>query len=62
MTARLEGTARTEALATLTGWDEVEGRDAIRKVFTFKDFSQAFAFFLSRSIPMASNSFSFSFH
>ncbi|GGD01120.1 4a-hydroxytetrahydrobiopterin dehydratase [Pyruvatibacter mobilis] len=44
MTARLEGTARTEALATLTGWDEVEGRDAIRKVFTFKDFSQAFAF------------------
>jgi len=44
MTARLEGTDRAAALAALDGWSEVEGRDAIRKVFTFKDFSEAFAF------------------
>jgi 4a-hydroxytetrahydrobiopterin dehydratase len=44
MTAKLEGHARATALATLTGWTEVADRDAINKVFKFKDFSQAFAF------------------
>lgn len=44
MTAKLEGDARTTALATLTGWTQVSDRDAINKVFKFKDFSQAFAF------------------
>jgi 4a-hydroxytetrahydrobiopterin dehydratase len=44
MTARLEGADRAAALAALDGWSEVEGRDAIRRVFTFKDFSEAFAF------------------
>lgn len=44
MTARLEGADRAAALAALAGWSEVEGRDAIRRVFTFKDFSEAFAF------------------
>lgn len=44
MTAKLEGDARTKALATLKGWTEVQDRDAINKVFKFKDFSQAFAF------------------
>ena len=44
MTAKLQGDARTSALATLDGWSEVEGRDAIRKIFKFEDFSQAFAF------------------
>jgi len=30
------------ALAQLTGWREVEGRDAIAKTFRFKDFNAAF--------------------
>jgi len=36
--------ARSEALAQLDGWSEVEGRDAITKSFTFKSFSEAWAF------------------
>ncbi len=44
MIERLTGTARTEALATLRGWREVEGRDAITREFTFEDFSEAFDF------------------
>ena len=30
------------ALATLSGWQAVEGRDAIAKTFRFKDFNAAF--------------------
>ena len=44
MPAKLTGDARKEALATLAGWSEVAGRDAISKKFTFKDFNQAFGF------------------
>lgn len=44
MVERLSGAARAEALAGLAGWHEVEGRDAIGKTFTFKDFSAAFGF------------------
>lgn len=33
---------RRELLAPLTGWTMVEGRDAIRKTFTFNDFVDAF--------------------
>ena len=36
--------ARREALAELTGWDEVEDRDAIKKSFKFKTFSEAWGF------------------
>jgi 4a-hydroxytetrahydrobiopterin dehydratase len=32
------------ALAQLTGWTAVEGRDAIQKTFRFKDFNAAFGF------------------
>lgn len=32
------------AVAQLTGWTAVEGRDAIFKQFKFKDFSAAFGF------------------
>jgi len=42
MTERLEGAARRQALGALSGWSEVEGRDAITKTFTFQDFNQAF--------------------
>ena len=33
-----------EALAELAGWSAVQGREAIRKSFRFKDFSEAFGF------------------
>jgi len=32
------------AVAELTGWAVVDGRDAIRKVFQFADFNEAFGF------------------
>ena len=42
MSEKLAGEARDKALAGLSGWREVKGRDAITKTFTFKDFNQAF--------------------
>lgn len=44
MAEKLTGGKRAEALTGLSGWREVEGRDAIAKNFKFKDFDQAFAF------------------
>lgn len=44
MTQKLTADARKAALAKLTGWSDVAGRDAIAKTFTFKDFNQAFGF------------------
>jgi 4a-hydroxytetrahydrobiopterin dehydratase len=41
---KLTGEGRKAALAKLTGWSEVPGRDAIAKTFTFKNFSEAFGF------------------
>src|SRR4249920_2492546 len=39
---KLAGAARAEALASLSGWSEIQGRDAIAKTFEFRNFSQAF--------------------
>jgi 4a-hydroxytetrahydrobiopterin dehydratase len=44
MAQKLNSDARKAALATLSGWSEVAGRDAITKKFVFKDFTQAFGF------------------
>jgi 4a-hydroxytetrahydrobiopterin dehydratase len=44
MPEKLTGNARQAALAKLSGWSEVEGRDAISRKFTFEDFSEAFGF------------------
>lgn len=44
MVERLSGSARNAALAGLTGWSEVAGRDAIQRTFKFKDFNEAFGF------------------
>lgn len=44
MAERLSGEARRAALAELAGWSEVEGRDAIARTFTFRDFNAAFGF------------------
>lgn len=44
MTEKLSDTARKTVLEPLfaTGWEMVEGRDAIHKTFKFKDFTEAF--------------------
>ena len=44
MVERLGGAERAAALAALDGWDEVDGRDAIKKSFAFGDFNEAFGF------------------
>ncbi len=44
MVEKLGGAERAAALAGLDGWEEVDGRDAIRKSFAFGDFNQAFGF------------------
>jgi 4a-hydroxytetrahydrobiopterin dehydratase len=44
MAEKLTGSARSAALATLKGWSEVNGRNAINKKFSFKDFNEAFGF------------------
>ncbi|MPZ36412.1 MAG: 4a-hydroxytetrahydrobiopterin dehydratase [Rhodospirillales bacterium] len=44
MAQKLTADARKSALAKLTGWSEVPGRDAITRKFVFKDFSEAFGF------------------
>jgi len=44
MAQKLTGEARKTALAKLSGWREVSGRDAIVKKFVFKDFNEAFGF------------------
>ena len=44
MAQKLTADARKSALAKLSGWSDVAGREAITKKFTFKDFNQAFGF------------------
>jgi len=52
MTAKLEPAARAAALQRLPQWQEVPGRDAIRRTFTFADFNAAFGF-MTRAALMA---------
>ncbi len=42
--AKLDPADRAALLAELAGWRQVDGRDAIEKRFTFKDFNEAFGF------------------
>ena len=42
MADKLSGAERDKALGELSGWSLVEGRDAISKTFTFKNFNEAF--------------------
>ena len=44
MAQKLDDAARKEIPARLPGWHPVEGRDAIARTFTFKDFNAAFGF------------------
>jgi len=41
---KLDSTARTAFLREFPEWREVEGRDAIARLFQFKDFNRAFGF------------------
>ncbi len=41
---RLDGPARAGLAAALPGWGLAEGRDAIRREFRFRDFSEAWGF------------------
>jgi 4a-hydroxytetrahydrobiopterin dehydratase len=41
---KLTGEARADALASMPGWAAVEERDAIRREFKFRNFSEAFGF------------------
>jgi 4a-hydroxytetrahydrobiopterin dehydratase len=41
---KLEGNDRATALASVTGWTLVDGRDAIQKRYQFSDFNAAFGF------------------
>src|SRR5258708_22808595 len=44
MVDKLAGSARQAALASISGWSDVAGRDAISKSFKFADFNAAFGF------------------
>jgi 4a-hydroxytetrahydrobiopterin dehydratase len=44
MADKLTGNARKTALGKLSGWSEVDGRDAISRTFKFADFNEAFGF------------------
>ena len=44
MVERLADAARKSVLSELHGWSEVEDRDAIRKVYHFGSFSEAWGF------------------
>lgn len=44
MAQELTADARKAALAKLSGWSDVAGRDAIARKFTFRDFNEAFGF------------------
>jgi 4a-hydroxytetrahydrobiopterin dehydratase len=44
MAQKLDPEARKTIAARLPGWRLVDGRDALHKTFTFKDFSAAFGF------------------
>lgn len=50
--AKLTDEQRAAALADLPGWSLVEGRDAIAKTFTFKNFNAAFGW-MSRVAMLA---------
>ena len=44
MAKKLEGTDRSNAVASLIGWDELKDRNAITKNYQLADFNAAFGF------------------
>lgn len=52
MAKKFNPAEREAALADLTGWRSVDGRDAIEKQFKFRNFNEAFGF-MTRSALIA---------
>ena len=52
MANRLTAEERRQGLASLGGWREVEGREAIARTYRFQDFNEAFGF-MSRAALVA---------
>lgn len=52
MSDRLKGDARREALVRLSerGWTEVDGRDAVKKTFKFRNFVEAWGWMTQMAI------------
>ena len=50
MTEKLTKDARQAAMSELSGWNEVDGRDAIRKEFKFKSFVEAWGWMSQMAI------------
>ena len=50
--SKLDENARTDALARLPGWALVDGRDALSRTYTFRNFNQAWGF-MSRAALLA---------
>lgn len=44
MASKLDPATRAQAVGSLDGWSDAEGRDAITKTFQFTNFNQAFGF------------------
>jgi 4a-hydroxytetrahydrobiopterin dehydratase len=44
MSERLQGAARVKAVQELKEWADVPGRDAIHRIFRFKNFREAWGF------------------
>src|SRR5215207_4200406 len=49
---KLSADERKAALAKISGWSETDGGNAIAKIFTFRDFNEAFGF-MTRSALVA---------
>lgn len=52
MAEKLSDSERAQALAKLSDWSAVSGRDAITRTFKFKDFNAAFGF-MTKAAMMA---------
>jgi len=55
MVERLAAAERHKALQGLPGWREVDGREAIARIFTFKDFNEAFGFMTRAALVAEKN-------
>ena len=55
MAERLSAAARISALKELSGWSETDGREAIERTFTFKDFNEAFGFMTRAALVAEKN-------
>ena len=55
MVEKLSADARKAALQELSGWQDVSGRDAIARTFTFADFNEAFGFMARAALVAEKN-------